>query len=148
MFSEEAGEGRSLARCPQDNAGSQSVHAPEKQSGKKVPPYRPYLESGLKDPTNRVYSWCRVSRPTVIAEAPSYLCYIGEQKGQQEFYRSPSTLSHTVTRIARWQERLLKPSKMKVTLGFGSWLYLSVIDTGSCTKSGLKQDPKSFNFLE
>lgn len=37
---------------------------------------------------------------------------------------------------------------MKVTSGFGSWLYLSNVDTGNCTKTKFKQDSQVIQVLK
>lgn len=66
LFSADAGEERSLARCLQDNAVSEFSPIPEKRSGKRVLLDRP--KSASQDLTSRVYyQW--VSRPTVISQA-------------------------------------------------------------------------------
>lgn len=72
LFLVEAGEERSLARCLQDSAVTESAQVPEKQSGKSVPLDRPNPKSALQDPTNWVYFQCWVSSPTVISQALTY----------------------------------------------------------------------------
>ena len=84
------------------------------------------------------FQW--VSRPTVISQA------LNDPYVTKGIERSAGFLrlsESTVTQSPQQQDGnivLLKPSKMKLTSGFGSWLCLSMMDTGNCAKRRFKQD--------